>query len=81
MPTMTPQAREQLHTLIREALATYSEEHLTQLIADAHNGHPDGHVITNENLHLLRQYRNTINPSPYALITEALARTPHPTEQ
>ncbi len=63
-----------LFPIVREALADYSEREVTQAIRRAHMaGAADGDIVTRENLHLFRQYRNAVSGDPAALIREALA--------
>lgn len=38
----------------------------------AHNGRPDGYLVTNDNQHLFRLYRNNVSPNPDHLIDAAL---------
>jgi len=53
-------------------LNTYGSERMTvESIRDANNGRPDGRLVTNENLHLFRQYRNTVSPAPGHLVQAA----------
>ena len=42
-------------------------------IFDAHNGKPDGYMVTNDNMYLFRQYRNSVSPSPRHMVDAALA--------
>lgn len=46
---------------------------VSQSIYDAHNGRPDGLLVTTENMWLFRQYRNQVSPSPSHLIDSAIA--------
>lgn len=41
-------------------------------ICAAHNGRPDGYLVTNDNQWLFRLYRNNVSPNPDHLIDEAL---------
>jgi hypothetical protein len=34
---------------------------------------PDGRLVTMENMHLFRQYRNSIDPNPVHMVDSALA--------
>ncbi len=43
-----------------------------QIIHAAHNGRPDGFLVTNDNMWLFRQYRNSISCNPQDMIDEAL---------
>lgn len=51
----------------------YDRELLEDDIRDAHNGRPDGWLVTNENMWLFRQYRNAVSPSPSHMVDAALA--------
>lgn len=52
---------------------TYGNRDLTeQLIRQAHEGRPDGVLVTKENLHLFRIYRNTVSSKPMQMVDEAL---------
>lgn len=54
-------------------LNTYGNRYLTeQLIQQAHNGKPDGVLVTDDNLHLFRVYRNTVSPIPYQMVDDAM---------
>jgi hypothetical protein len=43
-----------------------------QIIEAAHNGRPDGYLVTSDNMWLFRQYRNSVTGSPQDLIDEAM---------
>jgi len=47
------------------------EGYVKECIQCAHLGRPDGVLVTNENLWMLRQYRNAVSPSADQLIEEA----------
>lgn len=38
----------------------------------AHNGRPDGYLVTTDNMGLFRLYRNNVSPNPDHLIDAAL---------
>lgn len=46
-------------------------KHVESAILAAHNGRPDGFLVTTANLHLFRQYRNAVSPDPAALVNAA----------
>lgn len=69
---MKQENRQELMRIVNAALDDYSEQAIASIIVDAHNGRPDGLIVTDFNLHLFRQYRNSVSPSPAALIREAL---------
>lgn len=43
-----------------------------QSIFEAHNGRPDGVLVTTDNMWLFRQYRNSVSPNPKQLVHEAM---------
>lgn len=43
-----------------------------QIIEAAHNGRPDGYLVTTANMSLFRQYRNSVSPNPQDMIDEAM---------
>ena len=69
---MKQQNRQELLDIVNAALADYDERTIAWIIQDAHGGRPDGLIVTDTNLHLFRQYRNSVSPSPTALIREAI---------
>lgn len=48
------------------------QRHVEQAIFDAHNGRPDGFLVTSDNMWLFRQYRNSVSPDPKRLVHEAM---------
>jgi hypothetical protein len=69
---MNQQNRQELLDIVNAALDDHSEQTIAWIIVDAHNGRPDGLIVTDSNLHLFRQYRNSVSPNPTDLIREAL---------
>jgi len=69
---MNEQNRQQLVEIVNAAVARHGEKTVTWSIVDANNGRPDGYIVTDANLHLFRQYRNSVSPNPSVLIQEAL---------
>lgn len=72
---MNDGTRQELMQYLREVLARpkVTKEYVADMIWDAHNGRPDGYIVTNDNLHLFRQYRNSVSSDPTVMIEEALA--------
>lgn len=48
-------------------------EYVLECIRHAHNGRPDGCLVTNDNMWMLRQYRNGVSADPEQLVSESLA--------
>ena len=65
---MTRESEIELYETVMSHINTYGEQSAMRAIWDAHNGRPDGWLVTNENLHLFRQYRNSIDPRPMHMI-------------
>lgn len=61
----------ELFDIVRDAVDTYGRELTIRAISDSHMGRLDGRVVTPDNLHLFRRYRNTVTPSGVALMKEA----------
>jgi|688.fasta_scaffold106471_8 hypothetical protein len=74
---MTNEDKAKLFRIVRDRLncgkVWGKRKHVESAIFDAHNGRPDGLLVTNENMYLFRQYRNGVSPSPAKLVNEALA--------
>lgn len=78
---MKEENRAELLTIIREFIVKYetrpgrapgsAEGVLAMKIQDAHFGSPDGWLVTMENMHLFRQYRNSVSPNAWTLVGEA----------
>ena len=71
---MTPEALTELRAIVRAILAEHGHAGTHAIILDAHNGrlgrarHPR---VTNNNMHLFRQYRNRVSADPAHMIQEA----------
>ena len=59
-----------LFAIVRAAVAALGNAQTAATIHAAHMGSPRN-FITNENLHLFRQYRNRVTANPQTLINEA----------
>jgi sugar lactone lactonase YvrE len=73
---MTDSDKQELYRIV---LARLSEgrtgskrRHVESDIFAAHNGRPDGFLVTTDNMWLFRQYRNSVSPDPKRLVHEAM---------
>jgi hypothetical protein len=69
---MTPENKTKLFAIVRTAIAEGSVARVQRAIYDCHNGRLDGWIVTQDNLHLFRQYRNNVSGDPARLTNEAL---------
>jgi hypothetical protein len=70
---MTYSDRQWLFRIVRRELEEgCTRKRLEEEIFAAHNGKPDGFLVTNDNLWLFRQYRNSVSGNPARLVDEAL---------
>lgn len=60
-----------LMALVDEWLAQHDRRFIECVIIDAHNGRPDGTLVTEDNEHLIRRFRNRVSADPNRLIEEA----------
>ena len=72
MSGMSEVNRVALMRLVSEWLNVYGDERVADAIGCAHRARPDGDMVTTDNLHLVRQYRNTRSSVPADLINDAL---------
>lgn len=70
---MTKESKKELFETVLSHINTYGEESAIRAIWDAHDGLPDGWLVKNDNLHLFRQYRNSIDPRPMHMVESALS--------
>lgn len=70
--TMRDEDRAELISLVREWLDDSEEWCVRDAIAAAHVGRPDGLIVTMDNQHLFRQYRNYVSGEAQDLIDEAM---------
>ena len=61
-----------LMRLVSGWLNVYGDERVATAIGDAHRARPDGDMVTTDNLHLVRQYRNSRSADPARLISDAI---------
>lgn len=62
---------EELRATVLAAIDKYGENLVINRIEACHNGRLDGYVVTNENLHLFRVYRNSVSGSGRRMVDEA----------
>ena len=70
---MTEENKHKLFEIVVASVEKRGREVTEKRIWDAHMGSPDGWVVTMENLHLFRRYRNSIDPNPVHMVDSALA--------
>jgi hypothetical protein len=74
---MTNEDKAKLFVIIRDHLnrnhGPYIRKAVEGRITEAHNGRPDGHLVTTDNMYLFRQYRNSVSPSATHMVDAALA--------
>jgi len=74
---MTDEDKGKLFRIVRDRLncgkSYYKRKHIESAIFAAHNGRPDGLLVTTDNMYLFRQYRNSVSPSPAHMVDAALA--------
>lgn len=72
---MRDKDREELCRIVREYIDPRRPGHKPRQVRDiiyaAHNGRPDGFLVTMDNMWLFRQYRNSISCNPQDMIDEA----------
>ena len=77
--------KQELYRLVLDHMEKYGQSLTETRIYAAHDGRPDGELVTNDNLHLFRQFRNTISGAPRVMVHAALESSdrfnevfPHP---
>ena len=70
---MTKENQHELFEIVLASVNQRGREVTEKRIWDAHMGSPDGWVVTMDNMHLFRQYRNDIDPNPVHMVDSALA--------
>jgi hypothetical protein len=68
---MTPENRKLLGAIVRAAIVATNDTFVERTILAAHNGKLRA-FVTQGNLYLFRQYRNSVSSSPREMIREAL---------
>jgi hypothetical protein len=62
----------ELFEIVSKAVIEQGQESIARKIQACNAGNLDGYIVTNENLHLFRQYRNQVSNNSYALIYDAI---------
>ena len=77
--------KQELYRLVLDHMEKNGQSLTEMRIYAAHNGNPDGDFVTQSNLHLFRQFRNTVSMAPRTLVHAALESSdrfnevfPHP---
>lgn len=66
-----PEYRE-LMKLVLGWVDEHGEDFVSNVITRAHLGSPDGWLVTTSNMHLLRQYRNSMSADPEDMIADSI---------
>lgn len=51
----------ELFALVNDLRSQHDDHYLATCIQNCHNGKLDGRIVTNDNLHLFRRFRNDVN--------------------
>lgn len=74
---MTDESKRELYRIILDRLnngrISGKRKHVESDILTAHMGRPDGWWVTDKNMHLFRQYRNSVSSEPAHMVDAALA--------
>ena len=74
---MRAEDRAELCRIVKEYIDPKRPGHkptqVRDIIFSAHNGRPDGFLVTADSMFLFRQYRNSVSCNPQDIIDEALA--------
>lgn len=68
---MLQKNKTELMDIVYHEIVDCGSGHVAKVIGEAHMGRPGG-CVTNQNLHLFRQYRNLVSPDPAKLVGEAM---------
>jgi hypothetical protein len=71
----TQDGEDQLYELVNHAVDTLQRQYVWDCILACHNGRLEG-PFNQENLHLVRQFRNRVSGEPDVLIEAAARRVP-----
>ena len=66
----------ELFTLVNDLRSQHDDHYLATVIRDCHNGRLDGRIVTNDNLHLFRRFRNDVelgSANPVEMLDKARA--------
>ena len=70
---MQEQDRKELMRLVSGWLNSHGDITVADIIMDAHLGMPDGVLVNSSNMHLVRQFRNSVSAEPADLISAAIS--------
>lgn len=72
---MQTEDKHRLFRIVLEELSRHAVRRARKRVGDAifaaHNGRPDGFLVTTDNMWLFRQYRNAVSPDPQHMIDAA----------
>ena len=69
---MDEENKRALFQIVKHFAERYDVETVIRSVNKSHLGNLDGEIVTNENLHLFRQYRNRVSNAASALVYDAL---------
>ena len=69
---MNEENKKELFSIAIYFAELYDVATVIRAIGKSNLGNLDGEIVTNENLHLFRQYRNKVSSSPSALVYDAI---------
>ena len=69
---MNEENKLELFEIVSKAVIRFVQESIARKIQACNMGQLDGYVVTNDNLHLFRQYRNQVSVDAHALIYDAV---------
>ena len=64
--------KQELYRIVLDHMEKHGQDLTEMRIYGAHIGYPDGEFVTQSNLHLFRQFRNTVSMAPRTLVHAAL---------
>lgn len=70
---MNEKNKTELFAIVAEAVIEQGLESVVRKIQACNMGNLDGYVVTNDNLHLFRQFRNQVSNDAHALIYDAVS--------
>lgn len=70
---MNEENKTELFTIVSKAVIEQGLEPIARKIQACNMGNLDGSLVTNENLHLFRQFRNQVSSDAYALVYDAVS--------
>tara|TARA_Y100000361_G_scaffold118248_1_gene109593 strand:- start:5336 stop:5647 length:312 start_codon:yes stop_codon:yes gene_type:complete len=69
---MNEENKIELFSIVSKAVVEQGLESVARKIQACNMGNLDGSLVTNENLHLFRQFRNGVSNNAYALVYDAI---------